>query len=191
MVLDGYTKDKNHMPISNAIIEIKGNDFATIYKTNSDSNGYYQFDIPEGDYPFLTAVKDYAVKYLEYWCQNIRLQQNMHLDIFFDTLEVYGLHTFTVKGSGNSRMVYFRPMSLHRYLLGESNIAPDEITIEISIDGIICPMLVINRVLEYADGKNLTAYLVQIKAKPDEAWQRIDVKITDSSGNQGMATIFN
>ncbi len=64
----------------------------------------------------LTAVKDYAVHYLEYWCQNISLESPMTLDVSFDQLEIYGLHAFMVKGGGNSLMVYFRPMSLSKFL---------------------------------------------------------------------------
>ena len=111
MILEGYVSNKNNMPIAGASVEIKGDDFVTIYHTESAENGYYQFDIPSGHYPFLIAVKDYAVNYLEYWCQNIQLQQNMSLNVSFDKLEIYGLHVFTVKGGGNSIMAYFRPMS--------------------------------------------------------------------------------
>lgn len=52
MLLDGYVKSKNNTPIAGAKIEIKNNSFATIYCAESNEEGYYQFDIPEGKYPF-------------------------------------------------------------------------------------------------------------------------------------------
>ena len=91
-------------------------------------------DIPKGQYPFLTAVKDYGANYLEYWCQNISLQADMSLNVSFDKLEIYGLHVFSVKGASNSLMVYFRPMSLPKFQQGMQDIAPDDIVIKATID---------------------------------------------------------
>ena len=192
MILEWYVKNKNNITIENAIIEIKGDDFITIYKTESNEKGYYKFDLPAGKYPFLIAVKDYSVNYLEYWCQNIQIQQNMCLDVSFDTLEVYGLHVFSVKGSGNSLMVYFRPMSLAKYQQGEQNIAPDNIEIKVTIDGKEMSVLNVNKVKEFSEEREMTAYLVQIKtSETDKSWSKLDIQIKDKDNNYGAATIFN
>lgn len=191
MILEGYVKDKNNASIANALVEIKDDNFATIYSTESNAEGYYRFDIPARQYPYLVAVKDYAVNCLEYWCQNIPLQQNMSLDVSFDTLEVYGLHAFTVKGGGNSLMVYFRPMSLLKFQQGELDIAPEDISINVSVDGEERPILVVNKVKESAGDREMSAYLIQIETKGNCAWKKLDIQITDKDNQFGMATIFN
>ena len=65
MILEGYVTDKNKSPIANAIVEVKGNNFVTLFSAESNNEGYYKLDIPTGKYPFLTAVKDYGTNYLE------------------------------------------------------------------------------------------------------------------------------
>ncbi len=61
MILEGYVTDKNKSPVANALIEVKGEDFITLFSAESNESGYYKLDMPAGKYPFLTAVKDYAI----------------------------------------------------------------------------------------------------------------------------------
>ena len=126
MLLSGFITDKNQAPIANAAVELKDKNFETLYQTLSDERGRYQLDVPPDCYPFLTAVKEYAVHYLEYWCQDIPLTKPLSLDVSFDRLEVYGLHVFPVKGAGNGLMAYFRPMSLDKYQRGEKGTLPQK-----------------------------------------------------------------
>ena len=192
MKIEGYVTGKDKVPIANAIVEIKGEEFVTLFKTESDANGYYVLDIPTGKYPFLTAVKDYGINYLEYWCQNISLQSNMSLNISFDKLEIYGLHVFSVKGAGNSLMVYFRPMSLPKFQQGKQDIAPEGIVIKATIDNQELRVININIVKEFADGRELTAYLVQVEiSQSNLLWHKFDLQITDSNNHYGAATVFN
>lgn len=191
MILEGYVKNKDNKPISEAIVEIKDDKFISIYSTKSDDNGYYKFDIPKGHYPFLIAVKDYAVNYLEYWCQNINLEHDIILNISFDTLEVYGLNVFNVKGANNGLMVYFRPMSLDEYKLKECDISPDDISIKVFIDDKEYPILFTNKVKELAEDKEMTAYLIQVEYNITNTWNKLDIKIKDKYDNYGSATIFN
>lgn len=191
MILDGYVKDKCGIAIKNAIVEIKDRTFNTLYHTESNDDGYYQLDIPEGRYPFLVAVKDYAVNYLEYWCQNLPLFKNMSLDISFDQLEIYGLHAFEVKGADNGLMVYFRPMSLLKFQQGKEDIAPDDITITVTIDGKESPVIFQNRVTELADNRKLTAYLIQVGLPENTfSWKQLTVQIQNKDNHYGAATIF-
>lgn len=192
MILDGYVRTPNNTPIANAVVEIKSDDFTTIYGTESNENGYYQFDIPAGQYPFLVAVKDYAIEYLEYWCQNIPLHNNMSLDVSFDTLEIYGLNAFSVKGAGNSLMIYFRPMSLAKFQMGECDIAPEDITIKVLIDRKECPIILTNMVKEFAGDREMSAYLIQIKTDGiNKPWNKLDIQIRDKDNHYGAASIFN
>ena len=90
MLLSGFITDKNQAPIANAAVELKDEHFETVYQAFSDDAGHYQLDVPPGHYPFLTAVKDYAVHYLEYWCQDIPLIQPLSLDVNLARLECTG-----------------------------------------------------------------------------------------------------
>ena len=192
MILDGYVTDKNKLPIANALVEIKGENFVTLFSTESKEDGYYVLDIPKGQYPFLTAVKDYGVNYLEYQCQNISLQADMSLNVSFDKLEIYGLHAFSVKGAGNSLMVYFRPMSLPKFQQGVLDIAPEDIVIKATIDNQEMRVINTNVVKEFAGGRELTAYLIQVETSESNIpWHKFDLQITDADGHYGAATIFN
>ena len=192
MKIEGYVTDKNQAPISKALIEVKDENFVTLFSTESNDDGYYVLDIPTGLYPFLTAVKDYGVNFLEYWCQNISLQTDMSLNLSFDKLEIYGLHVFSVKGAGNSLMVYFRPMSLPKFQQGMQDIAPDNIVIKASIDDQEVRIINTNSVKEFAGGCELSAYLIQIETtESDVPWQKFDIQITDADNHYGAATIYN
>ena len=192
MKIVGYVTDKNKAPIANALIEIKGENFVTLFSTESKEDGYYVLDIPNGQYPFLTAVKDYGINYLEYWCQNISLQADMSLDVCIDKLEIYGLHVFPVKGAGNSLMVYFRPMSLPKFQQGMQDIAPEDIVIKASIDNQEMRVINTNLVKEFAGGCELSAYLIQVEtSESNMSWHKFDLQITDADNNYGMATIYN
>ena len=192
MILEGYVTDKNKSPVANAHIEVKGEDFITLFSAESNESGYYKLDMPAGKYPFLTAVKDYGVNYLEYWCQNITLQNDMSLDVSFDKLEIYGLHVFEVKGAGNSLMAYFRPMSLPKFRQGVQDIAPEDITIKVVIDNREMPVITINSVKEFAGDREMSAFLIQDEtAESNMLWHKFDLQIVDKDSNYGAATIFN
>lgn len=192
MLIKGYVTDQNQLPVIGALIEVKGEDFITLYRAESNESGYYQLDIPSGRYPFLTAVKDYGVHDLEYWCQNISLQSDMSLDVSFGKLEIYGLHVFSVKGAGNGLMAYFRPMSLVKFQQGERDIAPENMTLKAFVDGSETPVLMTNLVKEIAEDREMSAYLIQVDTSGiDGKWHKFDLQIKDKDCGYGAATIFN
>ena len=192
MKIEGYVTDKNKAPIANALVEVKGETFVTLFSTESNEAGYYVLDIPTGQYPFLTAVKDYGVDYLEYWCQNILLQTDMSIDVSFDKLEIYGLHVFPVKGAGNSLMAYFRPMSLPKFQQGMQDIAPENIVVKASIDNQEVPVINTNLVKEIAGDREMSAYLIQVETNENNMlWHKFDLQITDNDNHYGAATIYN
>ena len=191
MILYGYIKDKYNLPVEQATVELKNSSFETLYATCTDTEGYYKFDIPSGYYPFFFAVKGYKETGLEYWCQDIVLNADLHLDAKIDTLEIYGLHAFSVKGAGNGLMIYFRPMALDKFLQGCQDIAPDEIDIKAYVDGKEQAVVNVNKVYEYAGVYKMTAYLVQIDIQTADRWNKLDVEIWDENQNYGAASIFN
>lgn len=191
-VLKGYVKDKRENAIEGAWIEIKNEQFQTEFEVASDKNGYYEITVPDKKYSFVTIVRDYAEKYLEYWCQNINLEEDIQLDVQIDTLEVYGLHAFCVKGGLNAIMVYFRPMSLEKFQTGAEDISPDLESIKVRIDGQEVSILITNKVGEFAGDRTMTAYLIQADM-PEMVidWKRLDVEIRDHNGAYGAATVFH
>lgn len=186
----GYTLDKYGTPVGGATVELKDARFQTLYHALSDESGYYEIEAEDKKYPFLIAVKEYAVKNLEFWCQNLDLTADRQLDMRFDTLEVYGLHAFPVKGGRKALMVYFRPMSLPRFLNQEPDIAPKLKDIRVTLDGKAAQVLVTNEVKESIGDSCMTAYLIQIDQPGDSEWNRLDVEIWDQEGHYGAATIF-
>ena len=191
MKLFGYTVDKNGVPVAGVLVEIKNQQFQTLHSAVSNEHGYYEIEADAAKYPFVTAVKDYAVNKLEYWCQNLDLACDLRLDMPFDTLEIYGLHLFAVKGGMNALMVYFRPMCLKKFLAGESDIAPDIKDIRVKLDGEDVPILVVNPVRESIGDNCLTAYLVQVENRNENnRWKRLDVEIWDNEEHFGAATVF-
>jgi len=191
MKLFGYVLDKTGSAVPGAIVELKNDAFQTVLSARSDDRGYYEIEAEAQCYPFLTAVKSYAQAYLEYWCQNVDLTKDLALDARIDTLEVYGLHAFSVKGGRNALMVYFRPMSLDRFRAGEQDIAPLIRRIRAKLDGKQAEVLLSNPVRESIDNGELTAYLIQIaNPNPDRHWKRVDIEIWDHNGSYGAATFF-
>ena len=181
--------------LASVSIEIKNENFETIYRTLSDESGKFELCVPDGSYPFLTAVRDYGDQYLEYWAQNVPARQELELHIQIDTLEVYGLHAFIVKGAANALSIYFRPMSLEKFKAGEADIAPvlTESDITVTVNGQKSKIYVVNPVREYIgeERRYLTACLIQSSIPEGiQEWERIDITICDSEKHIGCATLF-
>lgn len=181
--------------LASVLIEIKNENFETIYQTRSGENGEFELFVPDGSYPFLTAVRGYGEQYLEYWAQNIPAQQEQELHIRIDTLEVYGLHAFIVKGAAHALSIYFRPMSLEKFKAGEADIAPvlTENNISVAVNGRESRVYVVNPVREYTgeEGRYLSACLIQASIPEGvQKWERVDITICDSEQHFGCATLF-
>ena len=192
MLLHGKTTGKTGDVIPEVLVEIKDSEFRTICSAKSDDLGYYEIDLPEGGFPFVTAVRDYGEKYLEYWCSDLKLIQDTELNICIDTLEIYGLNYFKVAGAHPSLMVYFRPMSLAKYFAHAEDLAPEISTIKVTADGKTLSILLVNVVREYIGDRNMSAYLIQVEEPVNHPnWSRLIVEITDANGNYGAASIYN
>lgn len=98
-------------------------------------------------------------------------------------IEIYGMNTFERKfGPFETYMIYFRPMSLTKFQKIHNIISKLD-TIDISpkitysditafINKIQADIISFNKVLEYARGKYIYGYLVQIK-KPTNTTEKI------------------
>ena len=192
MKLSGRVFDKDGNAMSGVSVELKNDRFETVFQAFSDDNGRYELHAEEKRYDFLTAVKDYGTKYLEFWAQNLDLANDISLDICVDRLEIYGLHVFSVKGAYPSLMVYFRPMSLRKFQAGESDIAPNGMRVKIFIDGQLTEIYALNDVQEFIGDRMLSAYLAQVSLPQDASdWEMLTVDIEDQSGERGRAIVFH
>lgn len=193
--ISGIIKDKLGNVLTQVSVELKNENFQTEYSAISDEQGRFAMTVPDMVYPYLTAVRDYASDYLEYWCHNVPAYDCLDLDIEIDKLEIYGINAFEVKGAGNALSIYFRPMSLCKFQAQEKEIAPDFDTdgITVMINGQQTEVAVVNRVQEYIGTEEgyMTAYLIQAKL-PERVknWNRVDLKLKDCEGHTGAATLF-
>ena len=189
----GKITDKHNQPMNEVMAGVMDKNFEPQYQTVTNADGTFCLELPEGEYPFFMAVRDYGEKYLEYWCNDIRVEDSVELNFSIDTLEVYGIHVFEVRGAAPALTVYFRPMSLIRALAQETDIAPiiTEDTVTFQVNGEECKILVMNQVKEYTQDGMLTAYLVQI-TRPANMQERnkLDITLRDVDGNIGMGSLY-
>ena len=191
MKISGYVTDKLGNPIPDAQVELKNESFESVYITRSDINGFYSINASDDRFPFITAVSEYAEKYLEFWGHNIDLTRELNLNIKFDKIEIYGLNAFSVKGAYPALNVYFRPMSLEKFKCGDADIAPDIRTLRVMIDGVQTKVLNQSKVPEFIGNRNLTAFLLQVELpKGGYLWESLKIEITDTDENYGEAILF-
>ncbi len=192
MKLSGRVWDRYGKALEGVTVEVKDEDFETLYKAESDKNGNYAIDLPATRFPFVTAVKEYAQNYLEYWCHNVDMSADKELNMTVDTLEIYGTNVFEIKGGYNGLMVYFRPMSLKKFKSGLADICPDIKHIIVCVDGQNAEVLTVNKVKEYGEGTTMTAFLLHVKnPNADRSWSKTEITVYDEDGNYGMASVFN
>lgn len=194
-LIKGVITDKNKCKLDGVYVALFNSEFEEISSAKTNEHGEYMLEAKNGYYPFMVAVKDYGEKFLEFWCQNINLESNITINAAIDKLEVYGLHCFIVKGGYPSMMVYFRPMSLEKFKLGERDICPNMInsSIKVSINGYESKVYKVNKVEEYGRDCSMTAYLVQVSIPkellPDNK-NTLVVQVSDLDGLFGQAAIF-
>ena len=80
-------------------------------------------------------------------------------------------------------------MSLVKFQQGNENIAPDDISIHVKVDGEETAIIAKNTVAELAADREMTAYLIQVEGT--DAWNKIEIQIVDTDSHYGAAAIFN
>jgi hypothetical protein len=175
----GKVIDQSGKPVEGAEVMILNSQFDPVRKVMSKAGGDYYLDVEKGTYLALTATKDYKTKYLEYWFWNLAVDGKMNINPVLGGLEVYSLAAYQPKGMPTSLFIYFRPMSLERFLggkqykaentKGDFDIAPElkKDDVKITLNGKTTEILEINRVREISGSNQfMTAYLVQIFLSP-------------------------
>lgn len=193
-VIRGRITNKFGDPVHKAMVALMNKDFEKVYEVYSNEDGKYEIQAKKDSYPYLIAVKDYGVDYLEFWCQEIELHENLTIDASIDKLEVYGLHVFMIHGAYPALMVYFRPMSLEKYLKKERDICPDIADIEVKINGVISEIYEQNMVKEFCgEAQHMKAFLLHIsipEAGLTSDNNYLTLQITDKNHHLGQAGIF-
>lgn len=204
--IHGKVTDFEGKPIADADIDLKNDNFETLYSTKSDSHGNYKLAVKPGRYSSLFACKDYSTKNLEYWAWNVIVDSDLEINPRFQGLEVYGINAFRTQQAPGSMHIYLRPMSLKRTQMAGGkeklrdlefiDIAPKlkkpDIKVEINSESV--DVLEINRVNEYVSQKQaIAAYLIQTslpKVHDKQIWY-ICITLRDSETNeQGEGCLF-
>lgn len=190
VLIDGIVSDYNGNCISNCSVMFQNSNFNVLFETKTDINGRYRITIPKGKYSNMGAINMDTYPHtmkpgtenkdlrLEFWGWNVIADRDTTINIRYDRMEVYGLHVFQIQGSVPAYQIYFRPMSLTRFLFNKKitdakhnedlsdivqtassetarcdNIAPsiDKADIKVWIDGEEVPILMKQQIKEYYD----------------------------------------
>lgn len=167
-----------------------------MYMATTNDQGEYEIEAPKGEYIALVLVKmdEWAKKNVETWVWNLLAYEDLEINARIGTIELYAINVFRPQGGYPSLFVYFRPMSLKKYLeqggaegaKGKSvfEIAP-ELTkddIEIFFNEEKVDLLEVNRVKEGSKEHALYGYLVQTelpKAWKETGFFKVHIVLTD------------
>lgn len=209
--ISGRVTDFKNQPIAGASVELKDSRFETAARAVSGEDGRYSLTAAKGKYMALLAVKDYQVKYLEYWAWDIPAEHDLEINPRFDRLEVYAINAWQPQGGYPSYQVYFRPMSLTRIIkkiteaggmenLGKLpfiDIAPDLAVkdIAVTIDGQPVNILKLNKVREaVGPDQDMIGYVIQTDLpgkKTGSEYSLITITLTDvETGEMGEGSFF-
>lgn len=207
----GRVTDFEGRPIDGASVFIKDARFNNVAETISDSSGRYSVEVPKGRHLALLAVKDYQVRFLEYWAWNVPAVRDLEINPRIDRLEVYAINAWRPQGAYPSYQIYFRPMGLTAVTeqimeagsMEEFNklplldIAPElsRNDIEVTIDGEAVAVLELNKVRESAGpGQAMFGYLIQVelpKKQAESDYSLITITLTDpKTGDKGEGSLF-
>lgn len=205
VVIRGKITDFENRPVANALVMLKGTDFSGFVDTTySDSVGQYAMTVKSGKYSGLAIVNmdEYAKTKLEFWAFEIPAFDHFQIDARYDKLEVYGVNVFQIQGGYPGYTIYFRPMSLSRFLRDDAA-APqgmakmctpaDHIEVQVEINDSPVKVNTIQQVNEFAGQQSVLGYLIHTdlgKSSP-ERYDKIRLVITDKeNGDKGEAIYF-
>ena len=211
VTISGRVMDFKGQPIEGASVELKDSRFETVAKAVSGKDGRYSLAASKGQYMALLAVKDYQVKFLEYWAWAVPAERDLEINPRFDRLEVYAINAWRPQGAYPSYQIYFRPMSLTRVIkkvteaggmenLGKFpllDIAPELAAkdILVRIDEQPVKILKVNKVREAAGpNQDMIGYVIQTDLPGKETaaeYSLITITLTDVETNEmGEGAVF-
>lgn len=191
ITISGQVTDFDGNPIDSSVVQILYKDFSVAYETYSDRAGYYSLEnVEKGnylamyamrlkEYPRNNAVPEEDMR-LEFWAWNIIADRDLVIHPRYQKLELYGTNVFQVMGGYSGFFVYFRPMSVTKYISYQKEDYPDkekmeEKSVDISVkpeylevkifaDNQLLKINSITPVEEYGGTISITGYIVQVDA---------------------------
>jgi hypothetical protein len=211
----GKATDFKGVPLEGVVVHVKNEQFDNLYSTHSGKDGRYELMVKRGVYFCLYAIRegDYRKSGLEYWAWNVPALSDLEINPQYEKLELYALNAFKPQVTPHETfMLYFRPMSLTRFLAkyglnttpdpkpGELvDIAPPNLEakdLDVRVNGERMRIVSVARMKEYARGTYLYGFVVQGVATPGTngpmpGYDRITVTARDpETGDTGKADYF-
>ena len=201
IVISGKVTDFNGTPIDSCVVQLLHRDFSIAYKTYTDKNGNYalnnvekgkymaMYAIRPKEYPRCNAVPKKDMR-LEYWAWNIIADKNLTINPRYDKLELYGTTVYQVYGGFPKLFIYFRPMSLTKYISypdsifldkskaeksADISVKPENFDIKVYADDEPLKVRSIQTIKEYEgeDSPSMLGYIIQVdlpKSRPQKPY---------------------
>lgn len=171
ITISGRVTDFDGNPIDSSIVKLNYPDFGTAaYETHTDKDGYYKIEnVEKGkyislfamrmkEYPRANAVDEEDMR-LEFWAWNIIADRDLTINPRYHKLEIYGTTVFKEFGGATGFFIYFRPMSVTKYISYSKELYLDKKAAEKAMDVSIDPEHL--EVKIYADEEPLNINSIQ------------------------------
>lgn len=215
VTVSGHVMDYSGNAIAGASVCIQNEKFDDVYKTKSDSKGFFSLSVKRGKYFCMSAInmstypksKELSVSEkdmrLEFWAWNVIADRDTTLDIRYNRMEAYGINVFSVQGATPAYQIYVRPMGLTRamkWMKTQDNYAalapsPDNLDVNVSIDGEPVNVLMKQEVKEYFSPTQFgNAYLITVslpKSELQKPYSVFKIELADKeNGDKGEGLYY-
>lgn len=191
VIISGVVTDFNSQPIDSSVVQIMDRSFTPIYQTHTGKNGAYSLEVKKGtyaaifamrlkEYPRMNAVPESDMR-LEFWGWNLVADRDLKINPRYGKLELYGTTVYAVIGGYDGVFLYFRPMSVSKYLsyskeiyldkakagkIADPSVKPEHLKVNVYADDELLKINSIQSVQEFAgeESRPMTAYLIQLDA---------------------------
>jgi len=191
ITISGQATDFEGNPIDSCVVQVLDRSFEPLYEVYTDTNGHYKIEnVEKGKYMGIYAIRpkeyprDNAVPEkdmrLEFWAWNIIADRDLTINPRYHKLELYGTTVFEKLGNNSGYFVYFRPMSVTRYLsyskenyldkqkmekMGVNiSVNPELLNVKVFADGELLKINSIQPIEEFDEDITITGYIVQVDA---------------------------
>lgn len=220
ITISGQVTDFDGNPTDSCWVALYHNDFSVAYGTFSDKTGHYvlsgvekgeymcMYAIRLKEYPRNNAVPEEEMR-LEFWAWNVIADRNLVIHPRYQKLEIYGTNVFRVMGGYPGFFIYFRPMSVTKYLACQKenhlhkknmeekeldlSVRPEYLAVRIFADDELLKINSITPVEEYCGITSISGYLVQVEAprkKTDKPYILFRVEAENKEFNEKGENLY-
>jgi len=214
VTISGNVTDFESNPIDSCSVFVMSDDFSDLKEALTSKDGFYSVKVEKGkymamgsirmdEYPIAGSVLPDGEQRLEFWAWNIIADRDITMDMRYHRLEIYGVNVFYIQGAYPGYMIYFRPMSLSRFLSVPKEkrtvaaIVPpqNDFKVEVYFDDEPVEVNLIQKVAEYSEGESGEGYLLHVARPKNEnlkPYQIVKIVGMDlANGDKGEAIYFN